>query len=63
MPMPNGKSPGVNIDYHIEVNFHYYSVPYQLIGKKIDVRITENTIECFYKSKSGNIRDVGDKVD
>ena len=57
------KIAGVNIDYHIEVNFHYYSVPYQLIGKKIDVRITENTIECFYKSKSGNIRDVGDKVD
>jgi transposase len=46
------KIAGVNIDYHIEVNFHYYSVPYQLIGKKIDVRITENTIECFYKSKS-----------
>ena len=46
------KIAGVNIDYHIEVNFHYYSVPYQLIGKKLDVRITENTIECFYKSKS-----------
>ena len=46
------KIAGVNIDYHIEVDFHYYSVPYQLIGKKIDVRITENTIECFYKSKS-----------
>ena len=46
------KIAGVNIDYHIEVNFHYYSVPYQLIGKKIDVRITENTIECFYNSKS-----------
>jgi len=45
------KIAGVNIDYHIEVDFHYYSVPYQLIGKKIDVRITENTIECFYKSK------------
>jgi transposase len=42
----------VNIDYHIEVDFHYYSVPYALIGKKIDVRITENTIECFYKSKA-----------
>ncbi|UCG07864.1 MAG: IS21 family transposase [Desulfobacterales bacterium] len=45
------KIAAVNIDYHIEVDFHYYSVPYQLIGKKIDVRITENTIECFYKSK------------
>jgi len=45
------KIAGVNIDYHVEVDVHYYSVPYQLIGKKIDVRITENTIECFYKNK------------
>jgi len=41
----------VHIDYHIEADFHYYSVPHQLIGKMIDVRITETTIECFYKSK------------
>jgi hypothetical protein len=41
----------VNIDYHIEIDSHYYSVPYVLIGKKIDTRVTENTIECFYKSK------------
>ena len=45
------KIAGVNIDYHVEVDFHYYSVPHQLIGKKVDVRITENTIECFYKNK------------
>jgi len=41
----------VHIDYHVEVDFHYYSVPHQLIGKMIDVRITETTIECFYKSR------------
>ena len=41
----------VHIDYHVEADFHYYSVPYQLIGKLIDVRITETTIECFYKSR------------
>ena len=45
------KKATVNIDYHIEVMRHYYSVPHQLIKKKIDVRITENSIECFYKSK------------
>jgi transposase len=33
------------------VDRHYYSVPYQLIKKQIDVRITQRTIECFYKSK------------
>ena len=45
------KKATVNIDYHIEVERHYYSVPHQLIKKKIDVRITENTIECFYRNK------------
>ena len=39
----------VNIDYHIEVDRHYYSVPYQLVGKQIDVRITARTVECLYK--------------
>jgi transposase len=41
----------VNVDYHIEVHRHYYSVPHTLIKKKLDVRITNNTIECFYKNK------------
>ena len=45
------KKATVNVDYHIEVHRHYYSVPHALIKKKIDVRITNNTIECFYKSK------------
>lgn len=41
----------VNIDYHIEVDRHYYSVPYQLMKKKIDVRLTEKIVECFYQSR------------
>ena len=45
------KKATVNVDYHIEVDRHYYSVPYLLIKKQIDVRITQRTIECFYKSK------------
>jgi transposase len=39
----------VNIDYHIEVQHHYYSVPYTYYGKSVDVRITESLIEVFYK--------------
>jgi transposase len=38
-------------DYHIEVNRYYFSVPYQLVGRKMDARITQNTIEVFYKGK------------
>ena len=45
------KKARVNVDYHIEVDRHYYSVPHQLIKKQIDVRITNMTIECFYKNK------------
>jgi transposase len=44
------KKARVNVDYHMEVDRHYYSVPYQLIKKQIDVRITNTTIECFYKN-------------
>jgi transposase len=44
------KTARVNIDYHIEVDRHYYSVPHQFIKKQIDVRITTNTVECFYKN-------------
>jgi transposase len=45
------KKARVNIDYHIEVDRHYYSVPHQLIKKQIDVRITNTIIECFYKNR------------
>jgi transposase len=41
----------VNIDYHIEVEKHYYSVPYQLLKKQLDVRLSATTVECFHKSK------------
>ena len=36
-------------DYHVDVDGHYYSVPCRLIGRKVDVRITQNAVECFYK--------------
>ena len=42
---------GVNIDYHIEFDRHYYSVPYQLTGKRVDVRATATIVECLYKGK------------
>ena len=45
------KKARVNIDYHIEVDRHYYSLPYQLVGKRLDVRITAETIECFHKGR------------
>ncbi len=41
----------VNIDYHIEVDHHYYSVPFQLLREKVDVRLTAATVEVFRKGE------------
>jgi transposase len=41
----------VNIDYHVEADGHYYSVPYQLVGQRVDVRLTATVIEVFYKAR------------
>jgi transposase len=43
------KKARVNIDYHIELECHYYSVPYRLVGEKVDVRSTDGTVEVFRK--------------
>ena len=39
------------IDYHIEVDGHYYSVPYQLRGQQLEARITATSVECFVQRK------------
>ena len=39
----------VHIDYHVEYDRHFYSVPYALIGKEVDIRATEQTVEVFYQ--------------
>lgn len=45
------KKAKVNIDYHIEANRSFYSVPYRLIGKYTEVRLSANVVEIFYNSK------------
>ena len=39
----------VHIDYHVEVDHHFYSVPHRLVGEQLDVRATATTIECLHK--------------
>ena len=41
----------VNIDYHVEVEGHYYSVPHALVRKALEVRYTERTVECLYRGQ------------
>jgi len=44
------KKARVNIDYHVQVEHHYYSVPYQLAREEVEVRFTASTVEIFFKN-------------
>jgi len=41
----------VNIDYHVEVHGHYYSVPYELKGEQLDARVTTRLIEVLRRGR------------
>jgi transposase len=41
----------VNIDYHVEVDRHYYSVPFRLLREQLDVRLTATTVEAFHRGE------------
>jgi transposase len=38
---------GVNVDHHFEYEHRHYSVPCELMGAKVDVRVTANVIEVW----------------
>ena len=38
-------------DYHVEIDGNWYSVPYRLIGERVEVRITDRTVEAFHKGQ------------
>jgi transposase len=42
------KQATVQFNYHISVDRMLYSVPYEYIKKKVDVRVTDTTVEIFY---------------
>jgi transposase len=41
----------VGIDYHVEVEAHYYSVPYRFARAEVEVRFTARTVEIFHKGE------------
>jgi transposase len=41
------KKAQVHVDYHIELNGHYYSVPHQHCGKTVEVWFGHYTVECY----------------
>ena len=58
MPLPatpyvfaEWKKVRVHIDYHVEVDGHYYSVPHTLVKRQLDVRYSTTTVECFHQGQ------------
>ncbi|WP_162268297.1 transposase, partial [Bradyrhizobium manausense] len=41
----------VNLDYHVELAKHYYSVPHNLVHEEVEARITLKTVEIFLRGK------------
>jgi len=41
----------VNLDYHIEVEGSYYSVPHQLTGKEVLAKYNQRVVEISYNNK------------
>ena len=47
MAISRFKAARVNVDYHIELDGHYYSVPHRFVGTVVVVRATATTVEIF----------------
>jgi len=41
----------VSSDYHMSVDNHYYSVPYELVSYKVETRVTKNSIDFIHRGR------------
>lgn len=41
----------VRLDYHVPVDHHDYSVPYQRATDEVEIRLSASTVEVFYKNR------------
>lgn len=41
----------VNIDYHVDVDHHYYSVDHSLVHEQVEARVTTTTVELFHRGQ------------
>jgi len=39
------------LDYHVEFEHHYYSVPHALVGQEVELRVTRSTVEVLYRHR------------
>jgi len=45
------KKARVNLDYHVELLGHYYSVPYRLVHQSVELRYTQTLVEVLHDGK------------
>ena len=38
-------------DCHIYVDYNYYSVPFEYVGKEVEIELTDNLLRVYYKGK------------
>ena len=46
----------VGIDYHVEVENHFYSVPHRYARAEVDARLTARTVEVFLRGERIAVR-------
>lgn len=58
IPLPNDRfvhgdwsKAHVKLDYHVPVDHHDYSVPYQRATDQVEIRLSASTVEVFFKGK------------
>ena len=45
------KKARVHIDYHIEYDKHYYSVPHQLVKQEVEVQASDSAVAIYYQGQ------------
>ena len=41
----------VKLDNHVEIEKHFFSVPFRLLREEVEARITVKTVEIFHRGK------------
>jgi transposase len=42
------KKARVHLDYHVQVDYHFYSVPHRLVRQEVEIRLTATVVEIFH---------------
>jgi hypothetical protein len=49
----------VGLDYHVDVDGHYYSVPHRLLRQQVEARITQRIVELFHQERACRLPSAG----